>query len=946
MKKSLATIFLFFLLILSFPQKKDASFINYYTTYKKAEKIFERAEQLSDKADIDSKIQLFQDKLYNEALDTFSMLAKIIDRVGIDSLRFYVTIKIGLIDHYFNRLKEAKENYLESIRLKPKFPGIEDSFLFKPFLFLGGILYDSHQFDSASMYYQKAELIQNKYKVVLEESQRLYNRLGAMNYETGNYRLAKTYFEKALSTLVPSKASYVSLMINYKINIASILVKLEQFDEAKIIYESILPYKIYENEIWHNLGIINTHLGKPAEAIGYLKKIKYSDNNNRSVDLNYNLALAFDSLGKRDSVEKYLQSASLENGKFNGGQKNTAYGLVSKFLGDMDTADGKFEEALKYYQRAIVQFDISFNDEDIHKNPNQYSGIFSYIHLFNTLVAKADCFEKLNNTHKELRSLQTALDAYKSAFKLVDYVEKTYESDESRLFLNGVKYASHSKPIDLCLYLYELTKERKYLEEAYRFDQRNKASILTLNLQLPQIQKQAGIASEIIEKQSSLKSAITRLSMKASQLVDSIQLRHARDQISDLEIQLGALQQGLNNNPKYSQLQLADQIPTVSELQNKILDNNTALISYHISEQELLILVVTTKGFGFYKHGIGDKFYKNISSFLKSLHNVDDAEKFNGDSASKYMYSYLIDPILPEIKDCNRLIIIPDDELSYLPFESLKNEGDQYLIESFSVQYQYSTALLQVHGGNNHTQKNNILAFAPFTEQNPHSDLEILKYSKDEVERLNGKIFTGKDATKNNFLSTADHYGIIHLATHANTNDQSPLKSFISFYPAGSDSSDRLYAQEIYDLRLDSVQLIILSACETGAGQLVRGEGLMSLSRAFAYAGCTNIITSLWKAEDRTTAFITKRLHVYLQKNYSMDKALRQAKIDLLNSNEIEPRFKTPNYWAHLVFIGSYHKAGSSLLNYLWIALGAMVFICLVFITKKGPRHKQDPDYS
>ncbi len=121
-------------------------------------------------------------------------------------------------------------------------------------------------------------------------------------------------------------------------------------------------------------------------------------------------------------------------------------------------------------------------------------------------------------------------------------------------------------------------------------------------------------------------------------------------------------------------------------------------------------------------------------------------------------------------------------------------------------------------------------------------------------------------------------------------------------------------------MNLDSTQLIILSACETGDGRLVKGEGLMSLSRAFAYAGCPNIITSLWKAEDKTTAFLTQRLHHYLEKGLTKDKALQKAKLDLLKDPGTDPRFKTPNYWAHLLFIGNYetdyHRS-----NWWWIGL-------------------------
>ncbi|HEY6062950.1 MAG TPA: CHAT domain-containing protein, partial [Chitinophagaceae bacterium] len=196
--------------------------------------------------------------------------------------------------------------------------------------------------------------------------------------------------------------------------------------------------------------------------------------------------------------------------------------------------------------------------------------------------------------------------------------------------------------------------------------------------------------------------------------------------------------------------------------------------------------------------------------------------------------------------------------------------------------------------------------------------------------------FIDSSALKNNFILSANHYGIIHLATHANVDNEIPLRSSISFYPApGSRPDDyKLYAQEIYNLKLDSTQLVILSACETGAGKLVKGEGLMSLSRAFAYAGCPNIITSLWKAEDKTTTFITQKLHDYLDKGYSKDKALQRAKLDLLKSDVIDPRFKTPNYWAHLIFIGNYEPKQDSF-SWWWIAIGIILAAIIYMIAKR-----------
>ncbi len=78
----------------------------------------------------------------------------------------------------------------------------------------------------------------------------------------------------------------------------------------------------------------------------------------------------------------------------------------------------------------------------------------------------------------------------------------------------------------------------------------------------------------------------------------------------------------------------------------------------------------------------------------------------------------------------------------------------------------------------------------------------------------------------------------------------------------------------------------------------------MNLSRAFSYAGCQSVITSLWKAEDNATAFIMQQLHKYLQQGLSKDEALQKAKLTYLESNKVDARFKTPNFWANLILLG------------------------------------------
>ncbi|MEO0333951.1 MAG: CHAT domain-containing protein, partial [Bacteroidota bacterium] len=120
-----------------------------------------------------------------------------------------------------------------------------------------------------------------------------------------------------------------------------------------------------------------------------------------------------------------------------------------------------------------------------------------------------------------------------------------------------------------------------------------------------------------------------------------------------------------------------------------------------------------------------------------------------------------------------------------------------------------------------------------------------------------------------------------------------------------------------------------LSACETATGKMVNGEGIMSLSRAFAYAGCPNLITSLWKAEDNATAYLSERFYQYLSEGHSIAEALRQAKLDLLDNPQLA-QFHAPTYWSHLVFVGTPHTSrSSSPLLWLYGSLGFIAFLAL-----------------
>jgi CHAT domain-containing protein len=104
---------------------------------------------------------------------------------------------------------------------------------------------------------------------------------------------------------------------------------------------------------------------------------------------------------------------------------------------------------------------------------------------------------------------------------------------------------------------------------------------------------------------------------------------------------------------------------------------------------------------------------------------------------------------------------------------------------------------------------------------------------------------------------------------------------------------------EIFNLKLNA-ELVVLSACETGLGKEVRGEGLIGLTRAFLYAGTPSVAVSLWKVEDRSTAELMARFYRHLKDGRTKAGALRQAQLDLIG----DKKFAHPYYWAPFVLVG------------------------------------------
>jgi CHAT domain-containing protein len=204
-----------------------------------------------------------------------------------------------------------------------------------------------------------------------------------------------------------------------------------------------------------------------------------------------------------------------------------------------------------------------------------------------------------------------------------------------------------------------------------------------------------------------------------------------------------------------------------------------------------------------------------------------------------------------------------------------------------------------------------------------------LNHVTSEIENIL-QIFGGKafvNSTKEQFLKQANEYNILHLAMHSTINDRDPEHSSINFY---GDKNNRLLISELYNETLNA-DMVTLSSCNTGSGLYENGEGVISLSRAFTFSGIPSVVMSLWKIPDKQSATIMQLFYKNLKKGQDKAKALKQAKLDYLNSTE-DTIQKHPYYWAGYVISGDTSPIVSLRNYYLWglISIGSILLFWLL----------------
>jgi CHAT domain-containing protein len=875
------------------------------------------------------------------ALAIYQQVMVLAEKTGAaaDSLLFHAHVNTGILLEVQTSYAPAIQAYGKAQQIKQQHPQWSDSLLYEVYEHTGSAWYHLNNFDSASYFLLQAEALAQRFPRI-PEKERLYNDLGVLYYENGNYLQSRNYFTQAMDIFKKKTTKDASWVIDIGNNMAAASYKLGQYQQAIAIYQTIYPQKVLTNQIFLNMGLAYKAMGNYQQALRWFHQV-----NATTLPRVFNeLAHTHLLLQHPDSTNYYLNRFVQAISASKTPPNSTFIGVYHLYRGDWLIQQQQYEAALQSLQQAIIVFSGHFNNNNVRANPTQFTGTFTSYRLFDALLKKATTFEAVyKTTHTEIH-LQAALETYNSAIALLRFIEKSYDTDEAKLFLKNNNQQVYQNAVSVCLQLHALHPNKDYAKQAFVMAERNKASVMYSGVTEKGFRKLPGIDPALIQQERNIKYNLARLSIRSDQMPDSAAQVTLANEKARFEIQLAQVQHALEQNSLYYQLKYQETDSRPDSLQ-QYLSRDQAVISFYAAGNILNVFVVTRSGFQQARIDSFNNLQQAITHWLSALQNPESGRRFKGAPWSEQLYQQLVKPLQALTGSATEWIIIPDNILYYLPFESLPREAGPEaapLLETTEISYQFSARFIIAQAARKQLTNTTLqtLAFAPFAQAGqpfPHPEytfMQQLPASAREIANLPGLAFINQQATKAQFLQHLQQYPVIHLATHAIADTGNSAASFIAFYPNSQQpTQDALYLEELYGLNMEGTQLIIISACETGHGQLVNSEGVLSLTRGFAYAGCASMVNSLWKADDAATAAILHQFHLYLQKGFTKAKALRQAKLDYLHSNTL---YKTPNYWAHLILTGDNQPLVQAINWFRWLLVtGAVVAVLLGMIFLK-----------
>jgi CHAT domain-containing protein len=487
---------------------------------------------------------------------------------------------------------------------------------------------------------------------------------------------------------------------------------------------------------------------------------------------------------------------------------------------------------------------------------------------------------------------------------------------------------------------YNITGDQKYFNEyLYYADKQKGFNLLVATKE--QERPEGLLPVEVAEKENNFRQQLANQMTK-------IKAGAPTDSLFAIQVQYNVLLDEINKKyPEYNSWKFGTNPLTLAQLQPIL--GKRVVLDYVMIDSLVFITLVTADQKNIFKVKVTqEQVNQTINEFRMAVVNQQLAE---ADKLGHQLYTWLIKPaeeVLQKLQGPLHVTVIPDGLLGHVPFEALvKNPNakpiDRYLIKDyiFSIHYNLSLAFKDY----SKKIKGDLLAFAPTYNSKStgliRSGLRELPFAQKEASTIaslfGGKVIQGESASAQNFKQLAENASAIHVASHIILNEFNPDQSSIVFTTANEDSElDELAVYELYAMKLNA-DLVTLSGCNSGTGKIEQGEGVMSLARAFMYAGCSNIVMSLWQVADESTNELMEYFYANLKNGMAKDEALREAKLKFLeNADEIKAN---PYFWSGFVYSGNQLPLQVSNSRWRFAVLGVLV-VCIGVLVVWRTRRK------
>jgi CHAT domain-containing protein len=343
------------------------------------------------------------------------------------------------------------------------------------------------------------------------------------------------------------------------------------------------------------------------------------------------------------------------------------------------------------------------------------------------------------------------------------------------------------------------------------------------------------------------------------------------------------------------------------------------ILQYSVLPEKTLIWIVSRSGIQSFEQAISAKDLRDkVSGYLQLLTSPSLNNEAELKSASLEFYDLLIKPVEAALDRKKQLCIVPDKALNYLPYGAfVSSSSGKYVAEEF-VLTRSPSATLFILSSKSARDKDTAVAENLLIVGNPRfdraafpmlADLPSAKRESEQIARLYNapSLFTEDKALKSRVVTQVEKADVIHLALHAVVNEHSPLRSKLVFAnDRSSKGADTLEIGEIYQLRLPQTRLVVLSACQSGAGRYYDGEGTIGISRPFIAKGVPLVVASLWPVDSDATAALMINFHKSRKSGRSTADALALAQQAMLHGSD--SRYRHPYFWAPFVTVGGYAR--------------------------------------